>query len=156
MDFCGSDGMFHLKQYLPEMWQDEKIHLLPESWIGITSTDCGLHRSFRYPFSGRRYPRAIFLHALCVSLEKSAMIPANFELVEKIHYLTFRNVQIPSLIYHKHFTNKLFCQEDVPGLSCFGDRKSYSTNCAYTPEYLRNGIIIPESGINIPRIFKIY
>jgi hypothetical protein len=84
------------------------------------------------------------------------MIPTNFELVEKMHYLTFRNVQIPSLIYHKHFTNKLFCQEGVPGLSCFGDRKSYSTKCAYTPEYLRNGIITPESGIYIPIIFKIY
>ncbi|KAK2422087.1 nuclear export mediator factor NEMF [Trifolium repens] len=95
------------------MWQDEKIHMLPESWIRITSTDCGLRRSFRYPFSGSCYPRSIFLHAFCVSLETSAMIPTNFELVEKMHYLTFRNVQIPSLICHKHFTNRLFWQEET-------------------------------------------
>jgi hypothetical protein len=78
------------------------------------------------------------------------MIPTNFELVEKMHYLTFRNVQIPSLICHKHFTNRLFWQEGDPGLSCFGDGKSYCINRAYTPEYLRNGIVTPESGIYIP------
>jgi hypothetical protein len=60
------------------------------------------------------------------------------------------NVQIPSLICHKHFTNRLFWQEGDPGLSCFGDGKSYCINRAYTPEYLRNGIVTPESGIYIP------